>query len=120
MRKVKMWRYYCEFCGKGGCSGGHIKNHEAHCTLNPNRECGICDTTGDNTKEMSVLLEALDYDVQNFEEYVNGKIPITHLTEVANECYACILAALRQYCIDNPDDYACNFASDYRKARDIF
>jgi len=37
IRKV----YYCEFCRKHGLR--MISTHEKHCTLNPKRECRVCE-----------------------------------------------------------------------------
>ena len=34
--------YYCDFCKKHGLSSYWIQKHEKHCTLNPNRECRMC------------------------------------------------------------------------------
>jgi hypothetical protein len=42
MKTKLMNRYYCDFCGKSGCAKGHMLKHERHCTLNPERECGVC------------------------------------------------------------------------------
>lgn len=42
MRRVKRWRYYCDFCKKVGGSAGHMKTHELHCTGNPDRICRMC------------------------------------------------------------------------------
>ena len=34
--------YYCEACGKHGLTKA-IERHEKSCTLNPDRECNLCD-----------------------------------------------------------------------------
>lgn len=61
MRKVKKWRYYCDFCKKSGCSGHHIVKHETHCCRNPNRVCRMCVAAGDVEQQPSdVLLAALN------------------------------------------------------------
>lgn len=87
MRKKRVWRYYCDFCGKAGCSGGHMKRHEASCTKNPDRVCGMCNSAGFNQKPIANLTKALDD---------GGKEGVERLREVAEGCPACMLAAINQ------------------------
>ena len=42
MRVKMVKQYICDFCGKKGLGAGHIKKHEKHCTMNPDRECRMC------------------------------------------------------------------------------
>lgn len=107
MRKVLRFRYYCEFCKKAGGSAGHMKKHEARCTANPARECGMCAFSEQHVQqEMSALValaaearvafvaaldanaDALPWDgvVANLDE----------LRKATGGCPACILAALVQ------------------------
>ena len=110
MRKVKRWRYYCDFCKKSGGSGGHMKKHEAGCTMNPNRVCGMCEINeeGSEQRPMAELLAIIEADGQpsgptdefgcySMEYYkkISGPVPDA-LREATNGCPACILAALRQ------------------------
>lgn len=90
MIKKKMWRYYCEFCGKGGCSASHMKKHEEHCTMNPDRKCGLCEVADLEQQKMETLIYA----------HVKGD-----LRSVSNECPACMLAALRQSKSSESFDY---------------
>ena len=83
MKKVKRWRYYCDYCKKSGASGGHMARHEKSCTMNPNRTCLMCQYGNNDQAEMPDLLEAL-------------KIANEKLREVSGNCPICILSALRQ------------------------
>ncbi|MBA7559115.1 hypothetical protein ES708_00728 [subsurface metagenome] len=109
MKKKKVWRYYCDFCKKSGCSGGHISKHEKSCTMNPGRVCGMCKVIDKTQPEMGDMLLALSvakitettggdgdfewvsYSIANQEEALDN------LRNIANGCPACMLAALRQY-----------------------
>jgi hypothetical protein len=84
MRKKKVWRYYCEFCKKSGCSAGHMKNHEKHCTMNPKRDCRMCNISGTGGESIDILVITFIY---------NG---LAALREAAEGCPACMLAAMRQ------------------------
>ena len=113
MIRKKAWRYYCEYCKKRGGSGGHIKKHEKHCTLNPNRECGMCELRGESPYKMSDLLNCLP-DPEPFkwiDEYGFCSYPglnksveeaMPALRRLVGECPACIMAALRQKGIPVP------------------
>ncbi len=97
MIKHKVWRFYCEFCGRGSCSGGHIAKHERGCTANPNRECGICKAAGLVQHPMKELIIALlsgkQLTLSNAADYQSGMRALRNMTE---DCPACILAAIRQ------------------------
>lgn len=83
MRKKQVWRYYCEFCGKGRCQANAIANHELHCTKNPHRQCGMCTIAEQPTPPMEWLKSALAQSLDN-------------LLEAAGNCPACVLSAIRQ------------------------
>ena len=109
MKRVKKWRYYCEFCKKSGASGGHMARHEKSCTLNPDRVCRMCkaplDGWREDQPEMVDMIKALDiavidkHEVEDSEVYTikNEKEAVEALRDVANNCPACMLAALRQH-----------------------
>ena len=40
-------RHYCDFCKKSGGSRYHMERHEKYCTMNPKRECRMCETARD-------------------------------------------------------------------------
>jgi len=83
MRKVKRWRYYCDFCKKVNGSVSVMKKHETGCTNNPNRVCGICKIMNLAQRPMTALTASL----------TGGFGSLRHEAE---NCPACILATLRQ------------------------
>ncbi len=107
----KVNRYYCEWCKKSGCAAGHMRKHEERCTLNPGRKCGVCGMLDGEQRPMVELVEMLP-NVEEYKSYgrVVGKEyevfdstlttatneALPRLREVANNCPACILAAIRQ------------------------
>jgi len=105
MRKVKRWRYYCDFCKKAGGHAGHMRNHEKHCTNNPNRECGMCNVCNSlpNHNELIELLatfpgetiEPFDPDTAPYKSIKDEK-SLIEFRKKADGCPACMLAALRQ------------------------
>ena len=125
MRKRKVWRYYCEFCKKAGCSGGHIRRHEERCTMNPNRDCGMCKTADNEQVDIKDVLAILpdpteyithdDYFVTfhaNFESDVEKAMP--KLRRLTGNCPACIMAALRQRGIPVPVVVSFDFSSEIK------
>ena len=107
MRVKKVNRYYCEFCKKAGCSGGHMKHHEERCTMNPNRICGVCKMLEQEQPKLADIIKLLP-DPQKFKkidqwetetwdglsEAINGVMP--NIREASGNCPVCILAAFRQ------------------------
>ena len=93
MRKKKVWRYWCDFCNKGGCGCFQMKIHEKHCTMNPNRQCRICPYIDlGKTQPINVLIVALG----------NGDtLGMSNLRRLCGNCPACILSAIRQSGIEN-------------------
>lgn len=95
MRTVMRPRYYCDYCGKAGGNAGAMKKHERRCTNNPNRECGVCNLMGFRQKPIAELVAALG---RGHDENLD------RLREVAENCPACILAAIRQSGVQYPMD----------------
>ena len=83
MRQVKRWRYYCDFCNKGGGQKHAMAKHEKGCTLNHDRICGLCDKGELSQQPFSVLLEA----------YKDGGLD--KLRDITENCPACILTTIR-------------------------
>ena len=90
MTRKKVWRYYCEFCGRAGCAGGHIAAHERSCTANPNRICGFCREARGEQKPIADLIAALTSCGSDLEAGVKA------LRDAAEACPACMLSAIRQ------------------------
>lgn len=109
MKRKMVWGYWCDYCGKFGRSGGHMKRHEARCIKNPNRHCGMCYAAGNSQPEMSELValasplglfwtedrdETPYYNSAEAKECAKCLLP--ELMEAADNCPACVLAALAQ------------------------
>jgi hypothetical protein len=111
----KVNRYYCEYCKKAGCSGGHISRHEKRCTKNPNRECGCCQNLlvqeQPNLADIIALLpivdrDALDCTRDDFDwekdKSTQDQIAVElkdifpKVREMAKNCPVCIFSALQQ------------------------
>jgi hypothetical protein len=89
--KMKMRpRYYCDHCGKGSGNPAAMKKHEAACTANPHRACGMCREAELEQQPMEDLVTALLCHGTDYEKGVEV------LREAANGCPSCILAAIRQ------------------------
>jgi len=111
MKTKKVNRYYCDYCGKGGGSAFHMVRHEKKCTMNPQRECGMCaamcSALGESALASPTELIAMLPTVENYrreDKYgvsYSGlvdalKAVLPKVREAAGNCPACILAALRQ------------------------
>lgn len=92
MKTKRVNRYYCEFCKKSGCSAGHMRKHERACTMNPGRVCGVCKMLGATQGPLGDLRNLLPaFGAGNL---MNEALP--QLRKAANNCPACMFAALRQ------------------------
>lgn len=117
MKTKKVWRYICDFCGKTSGTKPSMAKHEKRCTLNPNRECGVCKMLEQEQTPIAKLTALLPDENQYRESWegappdgfhysiqfsvdVNAAIP--ELREATNNCPACMMAALRQAKIPLP------------------
>ncbi len=127
MKRKKVWRYYCDYCKKAGCSGGHLKHHEERCTMNPNRQCGMCrflDQTQSNLDEaMNILPDPEKYykeDAFGTGGYENLDKAVEEIMQTLRDfvgnCPACILAALRQKKIPVPLVLSFDFSKECKEA----
>jgi len=86
-------RHYCDHCRRGGFQIPAMAKHESACTANPARVCRMCLMDGDIVQapmpDLLVAATGLDFCNPTKEQE-------DHLRETANNCPACILAALRQ------------------------
>lgn len=106
MKVTKVNRYNCEFCNKKGYSKHHMQKHEDHCTMNPNRKCGVCEWVELTPTPMDELLDLLpeQKDFAKEDEYGSVYVfdeelidqGIAKLRKATGDCPACILAAIRQ------------------------
>jgi hypothetical protein len=88
MRTAMRPRYYCDHCNKGSGSPSAMRRHERGCTANPQRVCGMCTKMFDEyglhpAPQRDDLVQVMD--AQGFKA----------MCEAANNCPACILAAVR-------------------------
>lgn len=103
MREVLRKRYYCDHCKKGGGTKFHMAKHERGCTLNPDRQCGVCEKIGLSAAPLSELIAfvtsvaATHIDTTPDVQYASiDSAALKTLRERADNCPTCILAALRQ------------------------
>jgi len=89
MTKKQCWRYKCDFCGRVGYSGGHMKRHEIGCTANKDRICRmpIHDGGGIVRGRVETLAAHLNRWKEGFGMH--------ELRDDCENCPACILAAIR-------------------------
>jgi len=87
--------YYCDFCKKKGLRKDAIENHENHCTVNPNRDCGLCNN--------NIGVYRYPGEVATFkDERFIGVTAASYLLILSdirlktNNCPACILASIRE------------------------
>lgn len=129
MKAIKRWRYYCEYCGK---SGGHkywMEKHEKSCTANPNRTCGFCghaDLDPDHKKLDRIVTKAVKEFTNLLDLWAKTRVHIDQdldilnkrtneeLIKAAENCPACVLAALKR----NPESHYIEF--DYQAAKKRF
>lgn len=104
MIKKKVYKYWCEFCGKTNCSAASIKKHEKRCTKNPNRECGYCKLLEQEQPNIAELVAMLPKPVVVIEtDYCGEHYTWTGIKEIlpiirekTGGCPACIMAVFRQ------------------------
>ena len=113
---------------------GCTRRHESRCTLNPARTCGLCAflelEQADLTALMALLPDPEPFkraetdDMgrpvwthwQGLEEAVEAVMP--KLREAANNCPACILAAIRQRGIPAPEITNFKFKDEMKSLMD--
>jgi hypothetical protein len=126
MQKKKVWQYKCDFCGKKNYSAGHMKSHEKHCTMNPDRSCRMCkyaEDVSDPKKAISIMPDPNYVGCNEIPEFGipdNGHMILLNedelkeilkdVIEICGYCPACILSVLRLKGI-HPND----IGFDYKK-----
>jgi hypothetical protein len=88
MRTITKKVFYCDFCKKHSLRSDCTKSHEEHCTLNPDRQCGLCDN-----QDLGIA-----FDIEEIKEtdlWTSRKILIT-----GDECPCCVLSFVRRNKID--------------------
>jgi len=112
MRSKQVTRYWCDFCNKAGLSKHAMANHEKRCTKNIDRECRVCvfvNGGGNSDRErmqklIDLLPEPIEHNYDNPSKWVAYQselaIAMVSVRLHADNCPACILAALRQKGVD--------------------
>jgi hypothetical protein len=124
MTSRKVTQYKCDFCGKRKYSSPAMKKHEKHCTLNPNRSCRMCDIV--HVKHnMGELLAILPPPIRKENDEWGDNVTLLNRTEIetalvelrelADECPACILAALRQKGIHPMSESGYDYAKERKE-----
>lgn len=127
MKVKKKNVYYCDFCKKKSLRS--LKEHEKHCTANPDRECRLCENR--SVKEIIDKYRKFFYvrtvrKPSSLAGFSCGNIQVVYkkkftLEEIKNEldytCPNCILAIIR--CLGlNRYYFDKKFEFDYKKALD--
>ena len=132
MKTKTVKRHWCDFCNKAGLQAHSMARHEKHCTLNPARECRVCTLLEISSGEkgapladlMALLPDYVPFVMQNsmgdsspeykaFCAALDAAIPA--LRDAAQDCPACIMAALRQKKIPVPMVDGFNFSGEMRE-----
>jgi len=124
VRIKKVNRYWCDFCNRGMLSAGGMRNHEKHCTKNPDRACKVCSLIGGYTATMNELIAILPSSAAYHADYSNNDLyrklyveteeAMPKLREATDNCPACIMAALRQANIPVPMVESFNFTTEMK------
>jgi hypothetical protein len=108
MKSALRMRYWCSFCKKSGARRHAMELHEKRCTMNPERECGMCKleklrgvysladlrTIAQNS-DLEALRQVYDDEEGTTTLAVSDK-EILDRMEYEGDCPVCIFAALRQ------------------------
>lgn len=93
MRIKTVQRYYCDHCNKGGFKKALMESHESSCCKNPKRFCMFCHDFGLNPQPLEKLISLAD-EIPNKD--AGQDVAIQALRDAADECPACMLAAILQ------------------------
>jgi len=105
--------YYCEHCGRHRLTPNSILKHEKGCTLNPNRRCGVCETSKMQEllakyKDSFTIIEDTDgMGYPNETSHWRGEpLTLENLRDDTGGCPVCILAVIRQCNLNrSPGDF---------------
>jgi hypothetical protein len=101
MTSRQVTQYRCDFCGKKKYTKQSMALHELHCTMNPKRECRVCQDNQADMKTIKAQLPVLDEDYQIEDNFFCGiehsfEVKLPAIWVAANGCPMCIFAAVRQ------------------------
>ena len=103
-KTVTIWR--CDFCHKQRIRKSAMVLHERRCTMNPNRECGMCKQGKRSPQPLAYLKLVATNDVAGMAAFndddpqdIKAATPedvVSSILDAADGCPACALAAIRQ------------------------
>ena len=99
MHSKRLIRYYCDHCHKGMFRAKTMPKHERHCTKNLYRICRVCVLMGNSQPNLLRLVNFLKEQMHGDNSITqNGDIGeiLIKLKEMAGNCPACVLSAIRQ------------------------
>lgn len=104
MRSKTVKRFYCDHCSKGMFRKADMANHEASCTMNPERVCYMCNMSPELSEIIKSLHARPDVEFHDYEAGVvtedcrstKSKEAIKWLFDQCDQCPACVLSVLRQ------------------------
>jgi len=110
MKSRQVTQYICEFCNKRTYTKQSMANHEANCTMNPNRGCRMClkglAEGGDMSRLLPLMPDPIWNDSGDLENLAQINEAIEKVRKECGDCPACILATLRQKRIPSyPTDF---------------
>ena len=91
MRQKKVWRYWCDHCGRGMQRRDYMERHESGCTSNPARVCGMCRQAQLTQPRMEDLLKIIETAIETADDILDA------LLNATAGCPNCVLAALKCY-----------------------
>jgi hypothetical protein len=99
--KIKIKKvYYCDFCKKHSLLP--LTKHEKHCTLNPHRQCGMCEQNYDYENLLKLIkVKKIKY----FNGPVGARIKTSELNRLIDGCPVCALTLLRLFMKKNKNKY---------------
>lgn len=126
MKTTRVNRYNCDHCGTKKYSAPHMTKHERGCTMNPDRTCGVCNLLEEHQRPLAPLVAMLpdpsghrtvdEFDLVSFDAALTADAnkALEALRDEANNCPACILAAIRQRGIPVPMVTDFDFSAEMR------
>jgi len=118
IRKV----YYCDFCKKHSLSPPSLAKHEKHCTMNPDRECRLCergrirDLVEKYKDRYEIITEKDKFGAKTIKvNWKNGEVKLQNIIADCEGCPNCVLTVIR---INGFNIGPVNLGFHYREALD--
>jgi len=101
MKEKLVRQFRCEHCNKKMYQRPAMAKHELHCTMNPRRECGVCEMLQEVQQPIEIIKNLFPSPRENNDPSPWGTFSkecdaaLKELRKIT-ECPACILSAIRQ------------------------